>query len=268
MEIQWSLVLFTALTGLAGWLFVCVAVDEFLGRAKKASFQAAVVSILSHPDRIMGALSHPTSGIFVEAVLIGCLIVCVAVYLVLLKRGAGAGARKAVAVVGAVFGVLLSFMAGESYLMSARPNWNTQLLPLGYLLTVAPAGIAAYLTVVAAVAGKGAGEAAGKDAAASLELKPYPMALLVAGVLSAVGVLAYTLSAGASDGTAFGLLALAVIAGGVVPCVAGALLPKKPESLLALAAASCVCALVGAIAYRCIMWVVTVPVADLFMTVI
>ena len=185
MEIQWSLVLFTALTGLAGWLFVCVAVDEFLGRAKKASFPAAVVSIvvaivgglasvthLSHPDRIMGALSHPTSGIFVEAVLIGCLIVCVAVYLVLLKREAGVGARKAVAVVGAVFGVLLSFMAGESYLMSARPNWNTQLLPLGYLLTVAPAGIAAYLTVVAAVAGKGAGEAAGKDAAASLELKP------------------------------------------------------------------------------------------------
>lgn len=281
MEIQWSLVLFTALTGLAGWLFVCVAVDEFLGCAKKASFPAAVVSIvvaivgglasvthLSHPDRIMGALSHPTSGIFVEAVLIGCLIVCVAVYLVLLKRGAGAGARKAVAVVGAVFGVLLSFMAGESYLMSARPNWNTQLLPLGYLLTVAPAGIAAYLTVVAAVAGKGAGEAAGKDAAASLELKPYPMALLVAGVLSAVGVLAYTLSAGASDGAAFGLLALAVIAGGVVPCVAGALLPKKPESLLALAAVSCVCALVGAIAYRCIMWVVTVPVADLLMTVI
>ena len=163
---------------------------------------------------------------------------------------------------------VLSFMAGESYLMSARPNWNTQLLPLGYLLTVAPAGIAAYLTVVAAVAGKGAGEAAGKDAAASLELKPYPMALLVAGVLSAVGVLAYTLSAGASDGAAFGLLALAVIAGGVVPCVAGALLPKKPESLLVLATVSCVCALVGAIAYRCIMWVVTVPVADLFMTVI
>lgn len=281
MEIQWSLVLFTALTGLAGWLFVCVAVDEFLGRARKASFPAAVVSIvvaivgglasvthLSHPDRIMGALSHPTSGIFVEAVLIGCLIVCVAVYLVLLKRGAGAGARKAVAVVGAVFGVLLSFMAGESYLMSARPNWNTQLLPLGYLLTVAPAGIAAYLTVVAAAMGKGAGESDGKDAAASLELKPYPMALLVAGVLSAVGVLAYTLSAGASDGAVFGLLALAVIAGGVVPCVVGVLLPKKLESLLALAAVSCACALVGAIAYRCIMWVVTVPVADLFMTVI
>ncbi len=276
MEIQWSLVLFTALTGLAAWLFICVAADEFLGRAKKAAFPAAVASLviaivgglasvthLSHPDRIMGALSHPTSGIFTEAVLVGCLIVCVAIYLVLLKRGAGATARKVVAVIGAVFGVLLSFMAGESYLMSARPNWNTQLLPLGYMLTAIPSGVGAYLTVVGLVAGKG--EDAGET---SLDVKPYATALLAGGVLSAVGALAYTLSAGASDGAVFALLALAVVAGGVVPCAAGALLPKKMQSLVALGAASCVCALVGAIAYRCIMWLVTVPVADLFMTVI
>lgn len=276
MEIQWSLVLFTALTGLAAWLFICVAADEFLGRAKKAAFPAAAASLviaivgglasvthLSHPDRIMGALSHPTSGIFTEAVLIGCLIVCVAVYLVLLKRGAGATARKVVAVIGAVFGVLLSFMAGESYLMSARPNWNTQLLPLGYLLTAIPSGVGAYLAVVGFVSGKGEGEGV-----ASLDVKPYATALLAGGVLSAVGALAYTLSAGASDGAVFALLALAVVAGGVVPCAAGALLPKKMQSLVALGAASCVCALVGAIAYRCIMWLVTVPVADLFMTAI
>ena len=276
MEIQWSLVLFTTLTGLAAWLFVCVAADEFLGRAKKAAFPAAVASLviaivgglasvthLSHPDRIMGALSHPTSGIFTEAVLVGCLIVCVAIYLVLLKRRAGATARKVVAVIGAVFGVLLSFMAGESYLMSARPNWNTQLLPLGYMLTAIPSGVGAYLTVVGLVAGKS--EDAGET---SLDVKPYATALLAGGALSAVGALAYTLSAGASDGAVFALLALAVVAGGVVPCAAGALLPKKMQSLVALGAASCACALVGAIAYRCIMWLVTVPVADLFMTVI
>ena len=250
------MVLFTALTGLAAWLFICVAADEFLGRAKKAAFPAAVASLvvaivgglasvthLSHPDRIMGALSHPTSG----------------------KRGAGATARKVVAVIGAVFGVLLSFMAGESYLMSARPNWNTQLLPLGYMLTAIPSGVGAYLAVVGFVSGKDEGEGEG---AVALDLKPYATALLVGGVLSAVGALAYTLSAGASDGAVFALLALAVVAGGVVPCAAGALLPKKMQSLVALGAASCVCALAGAIAYRCIMWLITVPVADLFMTVI
>lgn len=143
MTIQWSLVLFTALTGIGGWTFVCVAADEFLSRAKAAAFPAAVVAFalsavgglasvthLSHPDRIMGALGHPTSGIFTEAVLVGCVCVFVAIYLVMLKRGASDGARKAVAVIGAVFGVLISFMAGESYLMSSRPNWDTQLLPL------------------------------------------------------------------------------------------------------------------------------------------
>lgn len=134
-------------------MFACVAADEFLGRAKAAAFPAAVAALvvavvgglasvthLSHPGRIMGALSHPTSGIFTEALLVGCLCVCVAVYLVLVKRGAGASARKAIAVIGAVFGVLLSFMAGESYLMEARPNWCSQLLPLGYLLTAVPEG--------------------------------------------------------------------------------------------------------------------------------
>lgn len=156
MTIQWSLVLFTALTGIGGWTFVCVAADEFLGRAKTAAFPAAVVAFalsavgglasvthLSHPDRIMGALGHPTSGIFTEAVLVGCVCVFVAIYLVMLKRGASDGALKAVAVIGAVFGVLISFMAGESYLMSSRPNWDTQLLPLGYMLTAMTLTVAA-----------------------------------------------------------------------------------------------------------------------------
>ena len=40
MESQWSLVLFTALTGMGGCMFACVAADEFLGRAKAAAFPA------------------------------------------------------------------------------------------------------------------------------------------------------------------------------------------------------------------------------------
>ena len=57
--------------------------------------------------------------------------------------------------------------------MEARPNWCSQLLPLGYLLTAVPEGIAAYLVVVAAKA-KGA------------DVAPYGRALLVGGVLAAV----------------------------------------------------------------------------------
>ena len=261
MEIQWSLVLFTALTGMGGCMFACVAADEFLGRAKAAAFPAAVAALaiaivgglasvthLSHPDRIMGALSHPTSGIFTEALLVGCLCVCVVVYLVLFKR-------EAVAVIGAVFGVLLSFMAGESYLMEARPNWCSQLLPLGYLLTAVPEGIAAYLVVVAAKA-KGA------------DVAPYGRALLVGGVLAAVGAAAYVLWAGPADGVQWALLVVAVLGAGVVPAACGALLGKKPESLMAMAGGSLACAFVGAVSYRCIMWLITVPIANLFLNVL
>ena len=256
MEIQWSLVLFTALTGMGGCMFACVAADEFLGRAKAAAFPAAVAALviavvgglasvthLSHPDRIMGALSHPTSGIFTEALLVGCLCVCVVVYLVLVKREAAAGARKAVAVIGAVFGVLLSFMAGESYLMEARPNWCSQLLPLGYLLT-------------AAAKAKGA------------DVAPYGRALLVGGVLAAVGAAAYVLWAGPADGVQWALLVVAVLGAGAVPAACGALLGKKPESLMAMAAGSLACAFVGAVSYRCIMWLITVPIANLFLNVL
>lgn len=38
MTIQWSLVLFTALTGIGGWTFVCVAADEFLAVRRPPRF--------------------------------------------------------------------------------------------------------------------------------------------------------------------------------------------------------------------------------------
>lgn len=265
MTIQWSLVLFTALTGIGGWTFVCVAADEFLGRAKAAAFPAAVVAFalsavgglasvthLSHPDRIMGALGHPTSGIFTEAVLVGCVCVFVAIYLVMLKRGADHGARKAVAVIGAVFGVLISFMAGESYLMSSRPNWDTQLLPLGYMLTAMPGGIACYLAVAAAKA---------KEA----KLDQYAKALLVAGVL---GTVAFAVAAGQSDGSALGFAAASAVLAGVVPAIVGALLPKKPQQAMTLAVAALACAAVGIVCYRCLMWVVSEPVSNLFLNML
>ena len=263
MEIQWSLVLFTALTGTAGWMYACVAADEFLKKAPKSAFVASIVAFvvavvgglasvthLSHPDRMLNALQHPTSGIFVEAALIGCFCVCVAIYAIMVKRGVSESARKVVVVIGAAFGIALSFMAGESYMMEARPNWNTPLLPLGYLGTAIPAGVAAYLTVVAAR----------KEID---DAKPYAVTLLVGGVVAAVTALAYGLSAGALDATTGMLLALCVVGAGVVPAACGAVLRTKANSLLALAAASLVCALVGAVAYRCIMWLITVPVSDL-----
>ena len=64
------------------------------------------------------------------------------------------------------------------------------------------------------------------------------------------------------------LLVVAVLGAGAVPAACGALLGKKPESLMAMAAGSLACAFVGAVSYRCIMWLITVPIANLFLNVL
>ena len=125
MDIQWSLVLFTALTGMGGWLFFFICLNVFVRKTDKGAFAGtatalaltvvgglASVTHLSHPDRMLGALQHPTSGIFTEALLVGLLAIVMIAFLVMLRRGIDGGALKAVAVVGMALGALMSFMAG------------------------------------------------------------------------------------------------------------------------------------------------------------
>lgn len=263
MAIQWSLVLFTVLTGAGGWMLACVAIDEFAGKTRTVNKLAVVVAAvvaclggvasvthLSHPEHIMGALSHPTSGIFTEAALTGLMAVCAVVYFVLLVRGASAGARKVFAVLGAVFGVLLSFMAGESYMMSSQLAWNTPLLPLGYAGTAMPLGVALYLALAA------------RDEQADTSL--YAKLLLVGGALAAVTAAAYGAASGAGADQALLLWGLAVVIGGVAPAALGAAAIKKPEQAFTVACAAAVCALVGATAYRCVMWLASVVVNNFF----
>lgn len=263
MAIQWSLVLFTVLTGAGGWMLACVAIDEFAGKTRNVNKLAVVVAAvvacvggiasvthLSHPEHIMGALSHPTSGIFTEAALTGLVAVCAVVYFVVLVRGTSAGARKAFAVLGAVFGVLLSFMAGESYMMSSQLAWNTPLLPLGYAGTAMPLGVALYLALAA------------RDEQADTSL--YAKLLLAGGVVAAVTAAAYGVASGAGADQALLIWGLAVIVGGVAPAALGAAVVKKPEQAFTFACAAAACAFVGATAYRCVMWLASVVVNNFF----
>ncbi len=263
MEIEWPLVLFTALTGCGGWVAVCIAIDLFAGKTKRTNDVASVVAVvllalggcasvlhLQHPDRILGALSHPTSGIFVEAVLVGVCALALAVLFVMMKRGATALACKVVAVVAAALGVALAFMAGHSYMMYSTPAWDTTLLPLGYLLTAAPAGVGAY-GLVAAV--RGDGEA----------LALYGKVLVVAGVAAALGAVAYGVTAQTSMQVT-ALWAGAAVLGGLVPAFLGALIARGHRTALGLWTTSAVCALIGAVAFRCVMWLSGVASSNFF----
>ncbi|MGI6033738.1 MAG: DmsC/YnfH family molybdoenzyme membrane anchor subunit [Coriobacteriales bacterium] len=171
MAIQWPLALFTLCAGGAGWLLVWVCVNEFTGTVKdellryKELLTVTIMTAvggccsalhLSHVDRIMGALNHPTSAIFTEIVMVMLVILLCIVFGVLAYRGASSKVLKGVAVVGIVFGVVISYATGAGYMMSAQPNWNTVLMPLSYAATGAAFGSALYLFFVATWKGNAA----------------------------------------------------------------------------------------------------------------
>lgn len=265
MEIQWSLVLFTAIASCGAWVSVGVAVDEVRGLTKSTNFLASVIAVvlavvgglasvthLSHPDRIMAVLGHPTPGIFLEALLIGLFIVAVAVYLVLLKRGASAGARKAVAIVAAIIGIVFSFASGYSYMMEARATWNTIALPLGYLGFGAASGLALYLLLAALK--KEDDEA----------VKLAGVETVVGGALALASGLAFGFVSGAATGDAAAIFWVALVCGGLAPLVCGWLARSKPASGVALAGAAFAGGIIGSVAFRAAMWMVGTAVANYF----
>ncbi|SDE38556.1 dimethyl sulfoxide reductase anchor subunit family protein [Sporomusa acidovorans] len=154
MNIQWPLVFFTLFIGLGCGTFAgSVILTEWYGKAKQIrtiSSLIAIVSIgvggvsstlhLGHPERMFGALGHPTSGIFMESALSFLLGLAIIIYLLALRRNAAAATCKAIGTVGAVLAVGLTFVNGDAYVMASIPAWNTWILPAFYLTSAAVMG--------------------------------------------------------------------------------------------------------------------------------
>lgn len=267
MEIQWSLVIFTTLAGAGAWAYVAFCVCALRGLVRNDRTKAlacwtvlamlvvgglASVTHLSHPDRIMAVLAHPTMGIFAEALFVGLLAIAVAAYLLAWKRGAGLGAQKAILAVGAVLAVLLTLMLGYSYMMEARPAWDTITLPLAYMFTASSGGVALF--VVLAALGK-------ED---DRTLKFAACLLIAAGALSAASALVYGFASGSLFAGAGVLWVVVVLCGAVVPLVAGYVVRSTPAQALMLGAAALVFSLIGCATFRCVMWVVGKAVRNFF----
>ncbi len=266
MEIQWSLVLFTCLSGAGAWLLACAGLDAFRGLTKKASVPAIVVAIvlivagglasathLTHVDRIMAVLAHPAPGIFLEALLLGIDVIVAVVLLALVKREGSEAARKALGVAAVVMAVVFSYSCGSSYMMASQLAWDTITLPLGYLGTAAATGTALWYVLCAA-------------------LKEEPPALAFAAqetVAGGAAALVLSLAFGLVSGAALGAEALTfwvgvVLCGGVVPAACGFVGMKKPESALQLAVVAAAGALIGSVAFRVLMWLASVALMSLF----
>jgi anaerobic dimethyl sulfoxide reductase subunit C (anchor subunit) len=198
----------------------------------------ASVLHLTHPDRIMNALSHPTSGIFIEAALVGIISVCAIVQLICYKRSMR-GAAKTFALLSGLFGAVISFMAGESYtIMNSHAAWATALLPLAYLGTAAPIGAALYWALAAP------NEENGESF--------YAFATAICGVVGAVLTIAYAATASLFSGAPLPFAVGAVILD-IIVAIIGYIGKSKPNKVNAWAAAVIAC--FGGLLLRVLMWV-------------
>lgn len=154
MEIQWPLVFFTLLTALGVGAFAFVAITEWLGKAERTRMPGAITALvamvaggiasafhLGHIERIFNVLGQLSSGISQEMILTGLTGLAILVYIVMVWRGSSVGARKTVVIIGLVLAVILSIRMGASYVLPARPAWNTFLLPLIYVASAAVLGL-------------------------------------------------------------------------------------------------------------------------------
>ncbi|NTU89831.1 MAG: dimethyl sulfoxide reductase anchor subunit [Actinobacteria bacterium] len=296
MEIQWPLIIFTLFVALAGGIFCLQGVLAFQGKGQKIQMPALIAAFISvviggiasfihleHWDRIFNGFGHLTSGITQE--LIGIVIVGIAmvVYFVMLRKNDGI-VPKWTAVLAIVTSALLVFLMGHSYLMPSRPVWDTLLLVLYYLANAFLFGSLTIWMLASALK---------SDDSISLGAKMS----LIASIVMAIIVAAYAIyivnvdfsevgyyfdptspTAGLTDPGALattlftGSLAtyfwLGVIVIGIVVPLLLAVLKKKEESsnsgITTFAGVGLVCALVGGICWRVILYVLGASVFIFF----
>lgn len=252
MDIQWPLVLFTLFSGVGGALAVFAGIGVLAKRDARLTQAAGTTAIalalvgglcsvahLAHPLRAVAVVVHPAAGIFVEACLLGIVVVLSACMIFAARKEATA-IQRGLAVPTMLAGVALAFLSGLSYVMPAHPAWNTLLLPLSYLTTALSAGGAIYCAIAAA-----------KDGRKAVKI------FLIEGVMAmvnAVSVLAYVFFGGILSSEHAILSLVAVVLSGVVPAAASFVALKKPKASVFVVAA--LSALVGSGALRVLMWAV------------
>ena len=163
MELQWPLILFTTLVAWSAGVFGTQAVLALRGEAPKAQLSCwitaavllaaggiAVFFHLEHFERIFNGFGHLTSGITQELIAIVVLAVAAIVYLVYLRRDEGK-VPAWLAVLSIALAAVLVVVMAHSYMMSARPAWDSVLwifYVLGNACVLGPATVALVCAIV------------------------------------------------------------------------------------------------------------------------
>ena len=252
----------------------------------------AVLFHLEHFERIFNGFGNPTSGITQELVCVVVVGALMVVAFVMLRRGAtataGAGAGgpatapkaggsastaaadqdapampKWLAALAIAAAALLVLVTGHSYMMAARPAWDSLLGPLTLLGAACAAGPLTFAAIEATLdgsVGRAVSLAAIVGSAANLVLSAVYLAVMEMSTASYTDVGYYydpthptagmvdvaALSPFAGDSVA--MVAVAVVAAAVP--VAGALVGRKTGNWKVWGAVGAACAVVGAAALR------------------
>lgn len=280
MEMQWPLILFTAFVAWSAGLFGTQSVLAVMGKAKKAQMPMLITSIvllavggiavffhLEHWERIFNGFGNPTSGITQELVCVVAVAVLMVVMFVMLRKSAEDEAAPAcptwLAVCAIAAAAVLVLVTGHSYMMAARPAWDSVLGPLSLLGAAVAMGPLTFAVIEAV-----RDEAVGKCVALAALAGSVANAVLAAAYLFAMEAAgdSYTdvgyyfdpthPTAGMADvaalspmaGESVAMVAVAVIAA-IVP-IAAAVLGKRSGNWKLWGAVGAACAVVGAVALR------------------
>ena len=285
MELQWPLIIFTTLLAWACGVFATQGVLALKGEGKQVQLPALIVSVvllavsgiavffhLQHWERIFNGFGHITSGITQELIAIVVFVVVAVVYFAMLRKSDDGGTVPAwLAVVAIAISVVLAVVSAHSYMMAARPAWDTVVWPLAMLLA---GGAAGALTVMAMLAAKGGESKAGALASVVLAAASAVASVAMvavwqasAGSFADVGyhfdpttptspLLDVAAETNVLSGELAPLVWLGVIVvGALAPIACAALAHKKGgKSWLALGAAGAACAIVGAVCLRVVFY--------------
>ena len=159
MELQGPLILFTTLVAWAAGVFGAQGVLALRGAARKSQQMLCVLSCvllaasgiavffhLQHWERIFNGFGHLTSGITQELI----AIVVFVIVAVARKSDDGGAVPKWMAVLAVVMGVVLAAVCAHSYMMPARPTWDSVLEVLSIVGAACILGPATCAVVMAA----------------------------------------------------------------------------------------------------------------------
>ncbi len=285
MELQWPLILFTTLVAWSAGVFGAQAVLALKGEGREIQTPAVIVSVallalsgiavffhLQHWERIFNGFGHITSGITQELIAIVVFVIVAIVYFALLRKSADGGTvPKWIAVVAIVISAVLALVCAHSYMMAARPAWDTVVWPLVELCEGAALGTLTVMAMLAAKGGEsklgGIASVIGSAASAVLTIAMVAVFQASAGSFASVGYhfdpttpTVHPVDVAAETNVLSGDLAPVVwlgviVVGAALPLVAAILGQRKGgKSWLAMGAAGVVCALIGAICLRVVFY--------------